>query len=369
MTIYAFVVQALPSMEGVPVVLDSIKQNTVEVVNNTLPYRIGNLDTTGVSFWISFFALLFGVFATWYSYLGYKFQRITSDNTDHVSLASQKAEFKDMTRHLYRNLICTIAFAKKFLEGFGEKGFAAYPSEVHVLKLEVLPEDIVHLERYNTKDAIYSKMHEFKLLIRNYATESEVALMHMKNQHISRKVVEQDLATLEFKPLYLIQSMLNVEEKMNAEDKKFRYERLDDLRKRTIFIFFISHILNVKKALRGITRWAPYVYEDYCRDQRWDCSRSFQGLIEQEEEDKIYSVSKHEFLSYVDEVCSPQDRLDIHHFVEGSSEKYTPIWELTAPQTYKEELNKEDWDVYKIISIAISLDVAIEMNKIIMVDF
>ncbi len=67
--------------------------------------------------------------------------------------------------------------------------------------------DFIHMEKYNSvndkNDDINSSMHEVKLLLRNYDTEIDVALEHMKNKNMPCDVINDDMGNLLFKPYAL----------------------------------------------------------------------------------------------------------------------------------------------------------------------
>ena len=140
----------------------------------------------------------------------------TAKNVQRVSGTSQLAQLRDLIRHLYRNLIVTIAFYEKFNNenDSSQEGHSRYPSESHLLKLKVDSNDFIHMEKYNSvndkNDDINSRMHEVKLLLRNYDTEIDVALEHMKNKNMSCDVINDDMGNLLFKPFYLTSYILKL---------------------------------------------------------------------------------------------------------------------------------------------------------------
>lgn len=133
--------------------------------------------------------------------------RRTADNVIRVSPEIQDKQFGDLIRHLYRNLVCTVAMGRKLM---ADKEHVVYPSEEHLNKLKLMPEDVIHLDIYNHDAQMYNAMHEMKLLMRNYDMEIDIALMHMKNKDIGMDVIVNDLDTLFFKPLYLISRIMEV---------------------------------------------------------------------------------------------------------------------------------------------------------------
>ena len=144
----------------------------------------------------------------------------TAINVQRASSNVQKGQFDDLIRHLYRNLVCTLAFTQRIVENRKEGTTYQYPSEEHLLKLKVLPEDVLHLESYNHNYAIYKKMHELKLQLRNYDTEIETAMMHLKDSAQNENAVINDLDTLTFKPLFLIDTVLGVAKVINKKGIK-----------------------------------------------------------------------------------------------------------------------------------------------------
>ena len=178
-----------------------------------------DIDLSNV--WIALVGLIVGI-------LGYRASKKTADNVKRASSNVQNGQLNDLIRHLYRNLVCTLAFSQKVLEESNNrrKGNAIgkiinaligtkaerkeYPSEEHLLKLKVLPEDVLHLEKYNNSPTIYQKMHELKLLLRNYDVEVDTALMHLKDKGIKPDVIKNDLNTLAYKPLHLIDAICTV---------------------------------------------------------------------------------------------------------------------------------------------------------------
>ena len=66
--------------------------------------------------WVAFLGLVIGIIGTWYGYRGFKESKRTADNVMRASLNVLEGQFNDLIRHLYRNLVCTLAFSQKTLE-------------------------------------------------------------------------------------------------------------------------------------------------------------------------------------------------------------------------------------------------------------
>lgn len=258
------------------------------------------VDIDKANVWIAFFALVFGIF-------GYKETRRTAKNVLRASFNVQKGQFDDLIRHLYRNLVCTLAFTQKTVEnrnleqldGFkpfkndsgskkqkknqgvsgktkGElqkqknKYFPAhrqaerqnketsrpeltetkpqkyqYPSEEHLQKLKVLPEDVLHLECYNHDYTIYKKMHNLKLLLRNYDMEIDTAMTYLKDGTQDNAVIMGKLDALTFKPLFLISQIVGVVKSLDEKEaKKLKGKNIDEYQN-AASIMTLSHVGNL----------------------------------------------------------------------------------------------------------------------------
>ena len=118
-------------------------------------------------------AFLISLGSLFYTYRSYRSQRSTEVNTMNVPIEHQRNKFKDLSRHTYRNLVCTFAAAIKYFdpENGEEQHRLAYPSESNLLKLKVQPEDVV----MEINPAMAASVSELRLLLRNYNIEVEVA--------------------------------------------------------------------------------------------------------------------------------------------------------------------------------------------------
>lgn len=198
-------------MDSIKAKVDSVKAEILLVTKNTEGEKLFGSDIDWFNFAFAFLAFIVACISAVYDFRGFRESKRTADNVTRVSLDVQMAQFDDLIRHLYRNLICTLAFTRKIL---GNKEHEEYPSEEHLLKLKVLPEDVLHLEKYNDDNNIYKMMHELKLLLRNYDIEIDTAMMHLKDGNISVNVLRNDLDTLTFKPLYLTKRILGITAEM-----------------------------------------------------------------------------------------------------------------------------------------------------------
>lgn len=293
-----FVLNAVPDSlnKNDSITIDSITDETdpVKVSLDTIQVQISSAldkmdeiktmfgqDVDKLNVWIAIISLAIACISYKYTKLGYEASQKTADNVLRASFNVQKGQFDDLIRHLYRNLVCTLAFTQRIMENrdpeqmkeskpFPEKSdhkdkkgkqgspknsnrqqrqrrdrhFSTgrqaknqdvnpsqselketepqekkyqYPSEEHLLKLKVLPEDVLHLESYNQDDKIYQKMHELKLLLRNYDIEIDTAMTHLKENAQDEAMIRENLDTLTFKPLLLISKIVGV---VKSLDKK-----------------------------------------------------------------------------------------------------------------------------------------------------
>lgn len=189
----------------VPANQDYITYKLNEIAENThyKPFTLLNIGIATLS-------AVFAIFGAYYSFQ-------TASEVKRVNKETQEKLLLDLIRHLYRNMVCTFAFVTKLKEYTNH-----YPADEHLLKLPTLPEDI-HLERFNSNAKHYEKMHELSLLLRNYNTEIQVTYDHLINPVISSAVKERDLETLLFKPIYLINKICDVLNKVL--NKKSSLER------------------------------------------------------------------------------------------------------------------------------------------------
>lgn len=353
--------------------LNNLGKDVKEVVRNTSDYEIFDLiPSAGPTFWIAFLGLCFSILATWFGYRGYHYQKLTSVNTGHVSIEIQKSEFRDIIRHLYRNLICTLAFSKTIEEhksGDPEghkdatKPIYLYPSEEHLLKLKLLPED-VHLEKFHDNEVVYNKMHNFKLLVRNYHIEIDLTIEHLKIPKIHEDTLQRDIAGLEFKPFHLIKNLINVESVMNEFDPMYDTEDIEQLKKKAFAIIFICHILNVNK-YPLTSEEKKYEFDGQILDREEqdnfgkrlsNCSTSFKNCFPEK-------VDKAFILDFLEDMYSDSDCTTVKQFLnlEGC---FDNLKGTVNYDNYRECLNRDILEVKDVLTHAIFIDRTIEMKKI-----
>lgn len=242
--IEALQLRSIGRIDSICVSVDSISSRMENVSRNTNEKKFIGVGFSKWDLSIAFFALLVAIIGLIPSY-------ITAFNVKRVSYDVQMAQFDDLIRHLYRNLIVSLAFSGKVL---GKDEHTAYPSEEHLLKLKVLPEDVLHLEKYNSDTAVYKKMHGLKLLLRNYDIEIETAMMHLKDKNIGNNVLENDLDTLVFKPLFLVAKIMEIALGMKSSSQR------EEIARNAASIMACAHISNVmENDLPGTGAYADLV--------------------------------------------------------------------------------------------------------------
>lgn len=166
-------------------------------------------------------AFIVACLSLWVAKITYDAQKRTEENTQktekqtqNAPLSVQKSKLQDLARHFYRNLVCTCAAIFKFKEKSNRQPPydkpKKYPSESNILKLQVLPDDIVM--PIDIAEESYKEMHELRLLFRNYNVEVNVASKHLSRYDISDESLVQDFDNLLFKPI-------------NLSVKTFKYEK------------------------------------------------------------------------------------------------------------------------------------------------
>lgn len=154
---------------------------------------------------IALIGLIFGFFTFWY-------QQQTERHTKNVSVSSQLGVLKDLPRHFYRNLVCTVVMLFKYRRMDNQNKdntYKSYPSEVNMLKLQTLPEEII-LSIDTSDDKIFEEMHEQKLLLKNYNLEVSVASNHFARKAIKESSLKNDFDNLLFKPIFLSSKLCNL---------------------------------------------------------------------------------------------------------------------------------------------------------------
>ncbi len=180
-------------------VVKTIQSSTRTIEKNTAPTLLQSTDTDEfINLTLSIIAALGTVLTAVAVRLEFKQRAINKE--------IQRRVLFDLIRHLYRNKVCVCATTWRLtVEGFTR----FYPSEEHLLKLKVLPEDL-RFDRFNNTPQYYDILHSLELKFRNYNTEIDVALDHLKESEISDTIKNRDLAVLSMKSDYLTTEIIQL---------------------------------------------------------------------------------------------------------------------------------------------------------------
>lgn len=363
--------------------LRSISDTLSVIAGNTNPLKVMNVDVEVGNFGIGFVSLIVGVLGAIFGWLAYRFSKKTADNVVRMTAENQIALFNDMIRHLYRNLVCTLTMLR--LQS-GRSGHDGYPSEEHLLKMKMLPEDTIHLEKYNDNKRIYSVMHELKLLLRNYDTEIDVCLMHYKDRDFVLDELMKDVSVLVFKPFYLIARIAGIENEiyLNERRKRFTWTRkclahlgihLRPLKGRdqledAASVIVSEHLSKLMENIGKLDNWKDnFEFVDYCHTDKKPvsgCGRGYGVFTE-----AVGHSGKEDIVLDMDWLVSPsnenmaadkRDRL-------RSGDIFASLRPLPAYGDYLAEIGKQKIVFDRLVSQLLSVDVAIEKGKIRFIDF
>lgn len=339
-------------MDSIKATVDSVRAEMLLVTQNTESEKLFGSDIDWYNFAFAFLAFIVACFSAVYDFRGFRESKRTADNVTRVSLEVQMAQFDDLIRHLYRNLVCTIAFTNKILE---RKSHVEYPSEEHLMKLKVLPEDVLHLEKYNDNNNIYKMMHELKLLLRNYDVEIDTAMMHLKDGKISVEVLRNDLDTLAFKPLYLTKRILEITCQMT--DLKGRDKSISPF-KNAASIIVREHISKLKEN-RGPFDMRRYLDLNFAVGDA-EIERPYDGL--RRSRARLIDAAKGtNMLSY-----------DDMYKDSGTYHEYCDMLEMLCEQDeafvpFRDNITLGEFEFNKYLLTMLSIDATVEYKKIHMI--
>ena len=374
------------------------------------------------------------IIISWWSYLytkrTYDAQLKTEEHTTNAPVDIQLWKLKDMSRHFYRNLVCTTALILKFKAEGPEKKRGKYPSENNLKKLQALPDDVVlHIDidkSKDTKNNPYRHSHELKLLLRNYNEEIIGASHHLARPSISDESLIQDFDNLMFKPLHLVKSMFTYEKSLPLTSE-------GDIVSRTILIMLKEHFKKLKDPMNfkllfeksselSLTKLlnSKDIHEAFKTevDYKEGLSRSLNNLLKygmknstanslvtyevqgnnaiiakfkkknevmkgletmfiEDSENSDEQERKKEgkdFYNYISEISSITDSQSLTDFINKYYKESTTktgdievLYKNIAP--YLNYLKGEEWEFNTLIKLIIALDAAIETERIGMINY
>ena len=223
------------------------------------------------------------------------------------------------------------------------------------MKLKVLPEDVLHLEKYNDNNHIYKMMHELKLLLRNYDVEIDTAMMHLKDGKISVEVLRNDLDTLTFKPLYLTKRILEITCQMT--DLKGRNKSISPF-KNAASIIVREHISKLKEN-RGPLDMRRYLDLNFAVGDA-EIERPYDGL--RRSRARLIDAAKGtNMLSY-----------DDMYKDSGTYHEYCDMLEMLCEQDeafvpFRDNITLGEFEFNKYLLTMLSIDATVEYKKIHMI--
>lgn len=332
-----------------------------------------------IAFVISLLSLIISLItsiAQWY----------TTKHTKNAPLSAQKGKLADLPRHFYRNIVCSSAIIFKYLDKEnGESGNRkSYPSESNLLKLQTLPDDIFLPIDIDEKS--YEKMHELRLLFRNYNVEVKIASEHLSRQHLTDDSLSGDFDNLLFKPLHLTQEAFGYEKDL--------FNDVVDQNRNAVEKMINEHFLKLMSNLYVLMRSEHNEYLKRLLSHDFKCieesidkkgalRRSMKGLS------KITISNKDELIR----ICkdskngdnTPRLQKFIKKLIAGSTdfiEWFNVNYDLTnkkvditveqlceSLQPYFEYLARDTWDFETLFYYMLAVDVAIETDRIGMINY
>lgn len=331
-----------------------------------------------IAFGISLLSLIIALItsiAQWY----------TTKHTKNAPLSAQKGKLADLPRHFYRNIVCSSAIIFKYInKENGESGNRkSYPSESNLLKLQTLPDDIFLTIDVDEKS--YEKMHELRLLFRNYNAEVQIASEHLSRQHLTDDSLEGDFDNLLFKPLFLTRKAFVYESQLSPDLKDQNRSAVEKI----INEHFVKLLSNLSILMRTkhndylklmLSREFNYINETV--DKKGALRRSMGELskISIENKDEFIKACKAETQKKTDAL-----QIFIKEVIAGNAsfiEWFNKNYELTdkladmtveqlceSLQPYFEYLARDTWDFETLFYYMLAVDVAIETDRIGMINY
>lgn len=242
---------------------DSVNKTRSDVVNSSEYSVISDVErNTRFNFWangwnlIGVFALIVAIWSLVIAKKTFTAQNDTEKHTQKAPIMAQIGIFRDLPRHFYRNLVCTVAAIIKYRDPVNLTKKMAYPSESNLGKLKTLPEEFI-LPIDVVDNNLYMKMHEAQLLFRNYNIEISTASKHLARYEVNENTLASDFDNLLFKPLHLTCSIYSIQDKLYEVQAKEANEKR--LKKWGKYICKIVDRFQKKENLVQDAYWnAPY---------------------------------------------------------------------------------------------------------------
>lgn len=342
---------------------------------------------------IAIIGLVFGFFTFWY-------QQKTERHTKNVSISSQLGVLKDLPRHFYRNLVCTVAMLFKYKHKDNmnsDNSYKSYPSEANMLKLQTLPEEFI-LSIDTSDDKVYDEMHEQKLLLKNYNLEVGVASNHFARKAIKESSLKNDFDSLLFKPIYLISRLCNLHIMLKGKGWFTPKSTPEDYVNEALCTFAMEHFAKwdfdkVKEKFPKepcneiFAEKSPIISSSIERGMNQllklvenEKSLQFIEVYEMEDEQKKYFINQSKFVNYfmkskADDMEKNKKKDFINDVLNSYDvESLLETHELTgkeyesAIRSYLEFWQKDEWEVKDLLYNMLKMDAVLELPIIGMIE-
>lgn len=399
---------------------DTVKASKVVLVEDVST----NFLDDGFNF-LGVIGFFLGLASLYFAKVTFEAQRQTELHTTNAPKSAQIGKLKDLPRHFYRNLICSCAMTLKYFDDLNKKNGArmCYPSESNVLKLRTLPDEIIY--DIDEEEKSYALRHEFKLLLRNYNTEVEVASEHFSRAKISDEAIFQDIDNIIFKQLFLLYRSYDI---LLSLDKvsypqivadslhiilKEHFSKLKEnkiIDKENKYFYYINKILNDSKKIDEFRKRIdpkcamyrsydkiPRLILDYYSGKNKNNNitkerKEFneilfsEKVIDKDKKEIEIIVDKQKFINVVRREGSEKSNTlaDFINKVSGVTtfEQFRDVFdnkEIKEDETYKEAykcissyfqfINQEKWLFRDLLLVIVLMDCVLETEKIGMVNF
>lgn len=160
--------------------LSNIYEPLDKIAKNTEPLDINNINILWWSFFIAIFSLIAGIIAAWYSYKGYKFQRISAKHLE--TLVPGHMSYYEIVGSLLNNILDIESLF------FGHKDYNKYPVKIF-LATSKLPYELIHLEKYEKDKACYDEAFKLSIAWQNYNNMIDLLVEYTEKRKGKKKVL------------------------------------------------------------------------------------------------------------------------------------------------------------------------------------
>lgn len=371
-----------------------LKEKSSMMRNNSSEYSVLSKieDNTDLHFFsddwtlLALLAFIVSVVSMIYSKVTYDAQKTTESNTKNAPLSVQQNKLEDLPRHFYRNIVCTVAAIFRFLhqsnKSFGSRNY--YPSEANILKLQTMPDDI--LLPIDRIEKSYSVMHELRLLFRNYNLEVKVAADHLSRKHISDDSLAYDFDNLLFKPFYLTRRAFEYEKMLFGvtaeQQKKNAAVRIlkEHFKKLSDSTNFQNLMIEDFNGYLELMQKSGFAYIKEVIDNRSSIMRSLGELssVTFTKDDVIAVIDDEQLKSFIKDICAVGNDENLfmelfkNYYIDKLKDTRVVLTEkrlFESLKSYFAVLAKDTWNLGEIFYYILSVDVAIECDRIGIVNY